>query len=134
MQRIHVLLVDDEMELLLVAALILKMQGYLVTTTTDPLEAFEILIHREPGYPTVDLLVTDLTMPVMGGVELIMRARAEGVDVPVLLMSGDRGKHVDIDCLRPGIDEYLDKPFPMPVLRERLELLAERVRRLRAER
>ncbi len=120
--RTHVLIVDDEPDLLRLTSLLLTMKGYQVTTTSDPTEALRILTGGEDGSPTVDLLVTDLAMPGMTGTELIARLRSEGVELPTLVISGYGTLDV-CRYMRVGIDDYIDKPFQASEFVERVAAL-----------
>jgi DNA-binding response OmpR family regulator len=107
---LHVLVVDDEGESLSVLALLLTSQGYMVTTTSDPSAALETLTRPEPDRP-VDVLVTDVCMPGMSGIELIRAARARGADMPTIVVSGHGFGREVLTVVRPIVDAYLAKPF-----------------------
>ena len=80
-----VLVVDDESLLLTMAETILSDFGYKVLTAGNGQKALQIL--AQPG-SKVDLIVTDLVMPGMGGRELIERVRQQGIEVPIMCTSG----------------------------------------------
>jgi CheY-like chemotaxis protein len=81
--REGVLVVDDDRDACDAIAAALEQVGYVVETSTDPLEALSMLATFVP-----DLLLTDLQMPRMDGLELIHRVRASGTRVPAVLMTG----------------------------------------------
>ncbi|HEY5041326.1 MAG TPA: response regulator, partial [Verrucomicrobiae bacterium] len=98
-----VLVVDDESLLLTMAETILTEFGYKILTANSGKKALQVL--SEPD-TQVDLIVTDLVMPGMGGRELIERLQQEGLAVPVLCMSGyvlPEDQQTDAG--------YLQKPF-----------------------
>ena len=104
----HILLVDDEDLILEFARLILEEDGYRVTTALDGQAA---LAGFEAAPGDFDLLLTDMAMPKMDGLELARRCLALRPDLPVILCSGygdllDRGGHT-----APGISRYLSKPI-----------------------
>lgn len=102
------LVAEDEAAVREVVARSLRMRGYKVVEARNGGEALHILQHGEPA---VDLLVTDLEMPVLGGRELARAARALRPDLPIVFMSA----HSDNDeMLRDLIERrypYLQKPF-----------------------
>jgi DNA-binding NtrC family response regulator len=108
----HVLVVDDEPAVLRFAARVLREEGYVVHEATDGHEALELLKLRMTD---VDLVVSDIVMPRVNGVELlqsIFRARPE---LPVLLMSG----YGTAQLAERGIASpcgVLSKPFPPDLL------------------
>ena len=98
-----VLVVDDESLLLTLAETILSDFGYKVLTASNGQKALHIL--GEKTHP-VDLVITDLVMPGMGGRELMERMKQHGVDVPVVCTSG----YILPEDKQAGAG-YLQKPF-----------------------
>lgn len=101
----RVLIVDDEPQVCVYVALVLKRLGFESSATTDPLEALDMLLDHPSGFR---LLLTDQRMPVLPGLELIKRVWASHPDFPVVLMSG-YGWGIDPSAL-PGVG-FLTKPF-----------------------
>lgn len=102
----HILVVDDEAQIRDVCERLLTRLGYAVTLASDGAEALACL-HDHPSVP-IDLVITDLVMPGMGGLEL--RAAIAGVDptLPSLLMSGYSEAILDLESSRLM---FLPKPF-----------------------
>ncbi len=100
---VFILVVDDNRDVRETTALLLQRLGYTTTTAGDGDEALEIL-ERSPG---IDLLLTDVSMPVMTGPQLARRARMLQPDLPILLFSG----FVDPDGLA-------EAPADCPLLRK----------------
>jgi CheY-like chemotaxis protein len=98
-----VLVVDDEPEILAIAAEILQEGGYRVIEAASPLRALDVLEHE----PAVELLFTDVIMPGMNGFELAQRARALRPDLRVLYTSG----YVRDATEAPGAARMLRKPW-----------------------
>ena len=102
----RVLVVDDEEPTRTLLAEILSGEGYSVTAAADGYEALEKFRLEQP-----DLLITDLTMPVMDGYELCQRVR-EISQVPIIVITGlnlsDDGKE---KAFSVGADSFLKKPF-----------------------
>ena len=108
-----ILVVDDENLLLTMADAILSEFGYKVLTATNGQKALQIL--GEPG-TKVDLVITDLVMPGMGGRELIERIRQQGWNAPALAMSG----YVLPEDQQARL-AYLQKPFTSTELLRRVK-------------
>jgi two-component system, OmpR family, response regulator len=121
---IRVLLVDDEPGLIEVGSMALRMAGLEVTATSDPERALAILTNAETGVSPPDVMVTDLVMPRMTGVQLIAGARAAGADLPVLVISSYGTGEDLLGLLRVGLDDVLDKPLNVDQLVERVKALA----------
>ncbi len=119
-----ILLVEDDESVRSVLERSLANLGYHVLTAEHGLDALEIV---EGGVP-VDLVVTDVVMPVMGGFELTTRLEQESADIKVLLISGYTQADGGLGgnrLLHEGT-AFLRKPFSMQVLGEKVaSMLAE---------
>lgn len=107
----RILLVDDEPLITAAGKEFLEMLGYKVREAHCPLEALELVCGE--GAEAFDLLVTDLTMPKLSGVELAEQIRASGRDLPVLVCSGYNENLSEEARARAGIVGLLDKPCPV---------------------
>jgi signal transduction histidine kinase/ActR/RegA family two-component response regulator len=83
-QAHRILLVDDEVEVRQIVAELLEENGYVVLQAADGIEAMNLLERKEP----IDVLVTDLSMPRMNGLETIRNAHRLSPDLPALLLTG----------------------------------------------
>jgi DNA-binding response OmpR family regulator len=113
----RVLIVEDDEEIADVLRRSLRNEGYEVRTSGDGVEALDAASGFVP-----DLVVLDLGLPRMDGVEVCRRLRAES-DVPILILTARTETEDRVGGLDSGADDYLVKPF------ERVELLA-RIRAL----
>jgi len=113
----RVLVVEDDAEIADVLRRSLRQEGYEVKTSADGVEALDVATGFVP-----DLVVLDLGLPRLDGVEVCRRLRAEG-DVPILMLTARAETEDRVSGLDSGADDYLVKPF------ERQELLA-RIRAL----
>jgi two-component system, OmpR family, response regulator MprA len=113
----RVLVVEDDAEIADVLRRSLRQEGYEVKTSTDGVDALDVATGFIP-----DLVVLDLGLPRLDGVEVCRRLRAEG-DVPILMLTARAETEDRVSGLDSGADDYLVKPF------ERTELLA-RIRAL----
>jgi CheY-like chemotaxis protein/anti-sigma regulatory factor (Ser/Thr protein kinase) len=103
----HILYVDDEEVLAELGKQLLEMLGYVVSTTTSPLEAIQA-VQDQPG--KFDLIITDLTMPGMDGAKLGAKIRKLQPHLPIILMTGNSGLLKSDDLLDLGHHELLGKP------------------------
>ena len=108
-----ILLVEDERGVRELALRVLSRAGYRVLAACDGVEALAIWEHN----PTqIDLVVTDVLMPRLGGSELVTRLRGERADVPVLFMSGFARNATLGDVPVDRRTRFLQKPFTVPAL------------------
>ena len=107
-----ILIVDDERQITRALRAALQSHGFEVTTAADGVEALDVFNQVRP-----DLLITDLSMPNMGGVELTKAIR-KLTDIPILVLSVRDGEAHKVLALDSGADDYITKPFSV------VELLA----------
>lgn len=117
----RILLVDDEPALLRSVARSLRFEGYTVNTASDGPEALEALSAHRP-----DVVILDLMLPTLGGLEVCRRIRAAGEVVPVLMLTARDAVTDRVAGLDAGADDYLPKPFAYEELLARLRALLRR--------
>jgi len=117
----RVLIVDDEPELCAQIAHTLRQQRYTVETAGEGATALE-RICTEP----YDLIVLDIMLPGKDGFQVLEELRAEGVRVPVLMLTARGEVENRIKGLDLGADDYLHKPFSMAELLARIRALLRR--------
>ena len=107
----RILIVDDEKELLFSASLALRKAGYDVLVEENPVKAIDMALDASRGENPFDLMVTDLRMPVMSGVEVVEILRERKIPLHVLTISSlcRKGMLCTMDC-SCGTN-HLDKPF-----------------------
>jgi CheY-like chemotaxis protein len=113
----RVLLVEDAPFLRYAFGRLLRLNGFEVLETTDGREALECIKDFQP-----DLVVTDLMMPVMDGVELIRRLREDPstAELPILAITADASELTERRARQAGAAEFLTKPIDLPALIDRL--------------
>src|SRR5690349_12401079 len=109
----HVLIVDDELNIRRVLAAMLARAGYEVTTAEDGEQALAVL-HKTP----VHVVVTDLVMPRLGGMELLQRVATEFPDVPVIMITAHGTVDSAVAALKAGAFDYITKPFEQEELKK----------------
>lgn len=103
----RLLIVDDELDMLeLLEMIILDKTSYQVTTTNNPLEAMQLL---EGG--GIDLLITDLRMPAMGGIDLIRKVKPTHPDIPIIVITAYGSSESAEEAIGAGAYDYITKPF-----------------------
>ena len=107
-----IFLLDDNLEVVLLFRTVLTRQGYTIKTATSPLEAVRLI---EQG--SFDLIITDLKMPEMSGVEFLQKVRASGVTCPAIVISAFPDYADASQLSNLGVRAFLTKP----VLMNRLE-------------
>lgn len=118
----RLLIVDDDPEIVLALETYFREVGYEVESARDGGMALE-LMSRDPGF---ELVLLDVTLPVMSGFEVLEKSHELGLTSPVLMMSG-RGDQEDIlKGFGLGAQDYIVKPFEADELRERTDALAGR--------
>jgi two-component system, OmpR family, KDP operon response regulator KdpE len=110
----RVLVVDDEAQITRVLRAALSAQGYDVRAANDPEEALLLFEEWSP-----DLIVTDLMMPGMSGVELCRRVRSKAA-TPIIVLSVRDQERSKVEALDAGADDYVTKPFSIQELLARV--------------
>ena len=105
MEKLKVLVVDDDREIVDSIAIFLKADGYEVEKAYNGLEALDIVMSQ-----TVHLIVLDIMMPELDGIKTLLRLR-ESRNIPVILLSAKSEDADKILGLTAGADDYVTKPF-----------------------
>lgn len=121
-QKIHVLLVDDEVNLTEFLRLELEFEGYQITVAMNGSSAL-IAARTEP---TPDLLVLDWNLSDFTGIDICRKLRSAGIKTPVLMLTGHGDVSDRVMALDAGVDDYLVKPFSIEELLARLRALQRR--------
>jgi two-component system KDP operon response regulator KdpE len=119
----HILVVDDEIEIVRALRRTLTAHGYRVFTASSGEEAVEVTSKRRP-----DLLLLDLLLPGMSGLEVCRRVRAES-NVPIIVLSVKGAEHDKVEALDLGADDYVSKPFGMDEVLARVRVALRHVAR-----
>ena len=117
----HILIVDDEAEVLDVLREMVASLGYNVSTASNGAEALAAVLALQP-----DALMTDLAMPAMSGLELIARVKAARPQLPVIVTAAAIEPATIEDARARGAFEYISKPFDLQRLSD---VLASALRR-----
>jgi two-component system KDP operon response regulator KdpE len=115
MDKKHILIVDDDPAILRLLSTNLKARGYEIYTATDGEQSLDV-VQKD----FVDLIILDLMMPKVDGVEVCRRIR-EWSDVPIIILSARGDESDKVKCLELGADDYLTKPFGIAELMARIK-------------
>lgn len=110
----RILVVDDESQITRMLKTSLRSSGYAPTVAENGLKALEEFTMNKP-----DLIITDLAMPVMNGLELTQEIR-KIASTPIIVLSVRNTDAMKVAALDEGADDYLTKPFSMPELLARV--------------
>lgn len=117
----RILVVDDEPQITRVLRTSLSSQGYDLRVANDGETALEIMKDWTP-----DLVITDLSMPNMDGLELSRRIRTK-LSVPIIVLSVKGEERTKVQALDAGADDYVTKPFGMEELLARVRANLRRI-------
>ncbi len=122
----RILLLEDEKHLARGLSFNLEAEGYQV----EVFERGEAALERlaQDGQPSIDLAVLDVMLPGISGFEVLQRMRADEGDLPVLMLTARDREQDIVRGLDMGADDYLTKPFSLPVLLARVRTLLRRNR------
>ena len=123
----RILLIEDDPSILRGLADALRLESYEVLAASDGEAGYHAIGQKRP-----DLLILDLMLPGMSGYEVCRRVRAEGSNIPILMLTargeeGDRVLGLDL-----GADDYITKPFSLRELLARVRALLRRAKPARA--
>jgi two-component system response regulator ChvI len=115
-----IILIDDDRNILTSVSMALEAEGYAVKSFSDGEEGLKTVLADTP-----DLVVLDIKMPRMDGMEVLTRLR-EKSQVPVIFLTSKDDEVDEVIGLRMGADDYITKPFSQRLLIERIRALLRR--------
>ena len=104
--KAHILVVDDEPNVRKVLGALLEQAGYVATLAKDGNEALALVRARDP-----DVLISDLKMPGMDGLELLRALQKEFPEIPVVLLTAHGTIEAAVEAMKHGAFDFLTKPF-----------------------
>lgn len=106
MSEKNILIVDDEAEVLELLSELVEKLGFTPITANNAHEALDIIENKK-----VDVILSDLVMPEMDGIELLKRVKARKGDIPFLVITGHPSIETAVETIKKGAYDYLPKPF-----------------------
>ena len=125
--RGHVLIIDDDSDLLTAASDWLDLSGFLVTAVSDPRAALERIAEADP-----DVVISDIRMPGLDGMTLLPEVLALSPGIPVVMMTGHGDIQLAVGAMRAGAEDFIEKPWDADYLVTVLDRAVEK-RRMKRE-
>ena len=113
---ILILVIDDDTDILKVISANLKLEGYDVITAETGLEAYDLISGANP-----DIIILDLNLPDIDGIQLCNKIRKENMDIPVIMLTARDAVSDKVLGLECGADDYIVKPFNFLELSARIK-------------
>lgn len=105
-QITSILIVDDEVSLRQMLSILLKRQGYVIEQADNGLNALSMIKEK-----SFDLIISDIQMPKMTGIELLRSLREEDVNVPMIMVTAFSSTEEAVGAMKLGAYDYITKPF-----------------------
>ena len=121
---ITIVIIDDNSGILAMLSEALRSDDVRIFTSTDSEQGLDIVFREHP-----QIVLTDLVMPGTGGLEVVERVVAFDSAIDVIVMTGHSAVESAVEAIRRGASDYMAKPVPISVLRERLSRLVGEARR-----
>ncbi len=121
MEKIKILIVDDESRMRKLVKDFLGREGYLVREAGDGMEALEIFYEEKD----IALIILDVMMPRMDGWQTCKEIR-QSSQVPIIMLTARSEEHDELQGFELGVDEYISKPFSPKILVARVEAILRR--------
>ena len=123
MPKEHIVVVEDESDILELLTYNLTREGYEVTALANGEQALQLIPRKKPG-----LILLDLMLPGVGGLEIcrLLKAKPETARIPIIMVTA-KGEETDVVVgLEVGADDYIAKPFSLRVLMARIHSVLRR--------
>lgn len=121
-KKYRILMVDDDESLLEIGSLFMEKFGFRVYTSTSGQEALSLISSNK-----FDAIISDFQMPGMNGLELLKSLRANGYDIPFIMLTGQGSEEIASDALNNGADYYLIKEVNASAQYEKLSKILRRL-------
>jgi DNA-binding response OmpR family regulator len=113
--KTHILVVEDEFQIARVLKMELEYEGYKVTVEHNGKDGLETALHSD-----IDLILLDVMLPKLSGIEVLRRIRKEKEDIPVILLTARNTTFDKVAGLDQGANDYVTKPFEIEELLARI--------------
>ena len=112
-----ILIVEDEPDIALALKIALELAGYEPSCAGDGETALKILLNDNSYH----LVLLDIRMPGIDGVEVLKQLRNSDCDVAIIMMSGHGSEELAVECIKNGAEDYISKPFVLDEMLQRVE-------------
>ncbi len=120
-KRKHILLVEDDESILFGLQDILEGDGYQISTASNGMDGLKLATEK-----SIDLLVLDIMLPGMNGLEICKRIKKEKAVLPIIMLTAKSSEMDKISGLDYGADDYITKPFSLSELLARIRAILRR--------
>jgi DNA-binding response OmpR family regulator len=118
----HILLVEDDESILFGLQDILEGQGYQISTASNGIDGLKLATEN-----SIDLLILDIMLPGMNGLEICKKVKKEKLTFPIIMLTAKSSEIDKIAGLDYGADDYITKPFSLSELLARIRAILRRV-------
>ena len=122
-EKTNILICEDDINLSSIVADYLRNNDYVVDIAKDGKEGLEKCMNSH-----YDICLLDIMMPIMNGFDMLQQLRANGRELPVIIISGRASKEDIINGYKLGCDDYITKPVSMDILIWKIEAILRRVK------
>jgi two-component system, chemotaxis family, chemotaxis protein CheY len=122
-QNTKILVVDDMDSVRIILISILEEMGFTnILQAVNGQDAMAKFLDETESIRNIDIIVADLNMPIMNGLELLKAIRGHyfGGEVPFLIVTTEQEKDTVLDCVQAGASDYIIKPFKKEIVKERI--------------
>ena len=123
-EPISLLAIDDDSQVIDFVTDTLADEGLEIRGETDPHKGVEVALQLRPA-----IVLLDLTMPRLGGMEVLEKIMESAPDTEEVLFTGNYSTESAVEAVKKGASDYLEKPIPPDKLRQRMEQIFETIRR-----
>jgi len=120
-KRKHILLVEDDESILFGLQDILDGEGYQISTASNGIDGLKLATEK-----SIDLLVLDIMLPGMNGLEICKKIKKEKMTLPIIMLTAKSSEIDKISGLDYGADDYITKPFSLSELLARIRAILRR--------
>jgi len=111
MNKKHILIIDDEESTCKAVSRVLKIENFDVTFLTDGEKGFDFIFKNKNNDKKTDILITDIQMPGMNGIELINKLDENEIDIPIIVITAHYEKELIKEFQNTAKIKFLEKPF-----------------------
>ncbi len=123
MAKKHILVVDDEPNMLNTMEFILEVAKYRVSLASSGKKALDMILAAKKSKAPIDLLITDIQMSGFSGLDLLDKLKESSIEVPVLAITAYGNRKIYSELARRGCNDYMDKPLAEQELISRIRNL-----------
>jgi DNA-binding response OmpR family regulator len=127
----HVLVIEDESDVLYSIRYFLVKKGYRVSTAENGTQGWQLISQSTGHSHPIDLIITDIILPDINGLELLKKIKQQDLHIPVLVMTALDIENLMTRLMLLGCMDYLTKPFTADVLLQRINQVFKRIEKER---